>query len=890
MAFARPAGRVITFYSYKGGTGRSMALANMAWILAANGKRVLVIDWDLEAPGLHRYFKPFLIDHELSASDGLMDLIDQYASEAIRPLEEGESLPPDWWLPLSDIGEYVLSINFAHFPTGGGIDLLPAGRQSESYAVKVSAFNWQNFYDRLGGGGFLDAVRRHAQSVYDYVLIDSRTGVSDTAGICTAQLPDTLVVCFTYNNQSIKGAAAVAASAQRLHAEVRHRQSSDPAAGVADTPVPYRIFPVPMRVDTGESERLAQRQTFAREAFAGLLDRDSIIDPAQYWSEVEVPHRVFYAYEEVLAPFKDDVHDPKTVLAAFLRMTRYVTRGNVQEYHLPLEPAFRQRLLEAFAETPRTATAHPSAAQPARETDEQMLLRKADTALLTLPEDQRELARSLLCRLVRVTRDEEGGRSYPIRAGLQDFTAEQQAVVGALVKHGVLTVNTEVKTRRGTRAQPSEQVVSLADERLVSHWPLLQGWLNEDRDFLLWRQQMRDYRTDWKRIGERSALLTGTLLGEAQLWARKRPEDLNSAEHGFIAESLAAAQNQAQEVQLPLPAPPMESVSAPKMSEAGSTASDIDKLEQAPRRKHSLAWATAAGVAVAGVLWMWMSVPREAMQVRKLDMPSVGAPPVLPTAAPNSGATDPYQAAQIYRAEQALAATPLSDAQLQRRKAVTVEYFAPDEGGVRVQTALESLGFSFHLKKALIPGAKANSLWYSLPVRPEDVRVAALALIQAGIRISAIRPIALGAPGRDKPLIQIGADVSLEATERYSVERILQSGFAVLQLLDGYTVDIYYYASDPASEPIALDIESHLRLVGFRGNIIVKSRRDQFMSAMPAKAIEVRYQSESETAAADELLKVVSQVPTGIPARKVPVKAKSTPRIISVLIPRSKER
>ena len=48
---ARGLGRIITFYSYKGGTGRSMALANVAWLLASNGQRVLAIDWDLEAPG-----------------------------------------------------------------------------------------------------------------------------------------------------------------------------------------------------------------------------------------------------------------------------------------------------------------------------------------------------------------------------------------------------------------------------------------------------------------------------------------------------------------------------------------------------------------------------------------------------------------------------------------------------------------------------------------------------------------------------------------------------------------------------------------------------------------------------------------------------------------------
>ena len=49
-----PLGRIITFYSYKGGTGRSMALANIAWLMASAGRQVLVIDWDLEAPGLHR--------------------------------------------------------------------------------------------------------------------------------------------------------------------------------------------------------------------------------------------------------------------------------------------------------------------------------------------------------------------------------------------------------------------------------------------------------------------------------------------------------------------------------------------------------------------------------------------------------------------------------------------------------------------------------------------------------------------------------------------------------------------------------------------------------------------------------------------------------------------
>ncbi len=71
-------GQVITFYSYKGGTGRTMALANVAWILAANGYRVLAVDWDLESPGLHRFFAPFIDRAALDSTRGVIELIREY--------------------------------------------------------------------------------------------------------------------------------------------------------------------------------------------------------------------------------------------------------------------------------------------------------------------------------------------------------------------------------------------------------------------------------------------------------------------------------------------------------------------------------------------------------------------------------------------------------------------------------------------------------------------------------------------------------------------------------------------------------------------------------------------------------------------------------------------
>ena len=73
----RDDGQIVTFYSFKGGTGRTMALANVAWILAANGERVLVADWDLESPGLHRFFQPFM-DPGVPQLPGVVDFIRTY--------------------------------------------------------------------------------------------------------------------------------------------------------------------------------------------------------------------------------------------------------------------------------------------------------------------------------------------------------------------------------------------------------------------------------------------------------------------------------------------------------------------------------------------------------------------------------------------------------------------------------------------------------------------------------------------------------------------------------------------------------------------------------------------------------------------------------------------
>lgn len=314
-------GRIIAFYSYKGGTGRSMALANIAWVLATNGKRVLTIDWDLEAPGLHRYFQPFLTDKELNGqeSQGVIDMVIDFSIRAATPTKQGEKLKKDWYQEHADFSKWRKKLQW---PSGkplqlgnnknGEIDFVPAGRQDADYPNRVNLFDWHSFYDNLNGGAFLDAAKHKlaGSAGYDYVLIDSRTGVSDTSGICTVHMPDALVVCFTLNYQSIKGAAAVAKSVK----EKRPKMS---------------IFPVPMRIDGSEEKLLNQMKNYAGAIFKPLLDDG--IDKDKYWYSMEVPYFARYAYAEKLALFEEQTSITASTLPAMERLTEYLTDREVQK-------------------------------------------------------------------------------------------------------------------------------------------------------------------------------------------------------------------------------------------------------------------------------------------------------------------------------------------------------------------------------------------------------------------------------------------------------------------------------------------------------------------------------------------------------------------------------
>ncbi len=48
--------QVVSIHSFRGGTGKSNTTANLATVLAAGGKRVGIIDTDIQSPGIHVIF------------------------------------------------------------------------------------------------------------------------------------------------------------------------------------------------------------------------------------------------------------------------------------------------------------------------------------------------------------------------------------------------------------------------------------------------------------------------------------------------------------------------------------------------------------------------------------------------------------------------------------------------------------------------------------------------------------------------------------------------------------------------------------------------------------------------------------------------------------------
>jgi MinD-like ATPase involved in chromosome partitioning or flagellar assembly len=212
---------VITFYSFKGGVGRTMALVNVAVELVRRGRKVLLVDFDLEAPGLETYEHlrpkqphPGIVEYvtEFRRTQEVPDLL-KYTYEP-KPL--GRSFL-NYTNQAAKLGIEAPEVGLR----GGRLWVMPAGRRDRAYHNALTDLDWKRLYQDEGGFLLFEDTKKGWEKELkpDYVLIDSRTGDTDVLGICTRQLPDSVVLMFTPNEQNLVGLENVCRDIRREETE-----------------------------------------------------------------------------------------------------------------------------------------------------------------------------------------------------------------------------------------------------------------------------------------------------------------------------------------------------------------------------------------------------------------------------------------------------------------------------------------------------------------------------------------------------------------------------------------------------------------------------------------------------------------------------------------------
>jgi MinD-like ATPase involved in chromosome partitioning or flagellar assembly len=278
---------VFTFYSYKGGVGRTMALANVAVALAGRGARVLIMDWDLEAPGLDRYFRAQL-GNKRQQTPGVVDLVSTYLN----------GTPIDW-------RDCTLRVAL---PGGNSLDLISAGRDDDDYSSRLHSIHWPSAFEHNRLGNYLEDLRAAWLAQYDFILIDSRTGVTDIGGICTINLPDVLVCLFTANNQNFYGISGILARIRLAHSKLQLDRQK------------LVVLPLPTR-DESDSEyeqALTWRAKYSAalaDYFADWLPRE--VTPLNALDRLRIRYVPHWSFGENLPVLEEDPENPKTLAYSF---------------------------------------------------------------------------------------------------------------------------------------------------------------------------------------------------------------------------------------------------------------------------------------------------------------------------------------------------------------------------------------------------------------------------------------------------------------------------------------------------------------------------------------------------------------------------------------------
>jgi hypothetical protein len=214
----------LAFYSYKGGAGRSLLLANTARFLASLGKGVVALDLDFEAPGLHyKLGRAGSRDGESERTGGAVPYL-------LATARDATSAPP--------LEEHLVEVPVPP-GSGGWLRLMPAGPAPDrTYWTALKQLGEQVRFDDPSGQGLMALLDLHARIQEelkpDYLLVDARTGVTELGGLATTILADTLICMFVANQESLDGTLTVAEAVK--------------AAPRLKKQLPVRIVPVLARV------------------------------------------------------------------------------------------------------------------------------------------------------------------------------------------------------------------------------------------------------------------------------------------------------------------------------------------------------------------------------------------------------------------------------------------------------------------------------------------------------------------------------------------------------------------------------------------------------------------------------------------------------------------
>jgi cellulose biosynthesis protein BcsQ len=189
--------RTVTFYSFKGGVGRTTALTHVAWILAMRGRKVVAVDLDLEAPGLSTAFnlKP----------QPKYGIVDYFYERSYLP----EGIEPN--ISIAEIFGEVRIPNAT-----GRLFVVPAGFLNLDYVSKVDDLHATTVID--GDQSLWSVFKReiYEQLKPDILLIDSRTGINQWGALSLIQAADEAIIFLFPNEQNKQGIELLLQSLQSL--------------------------------------------------------------------------------------------------------------------------------------------------------------------------------------------------------------------------------------------------------------------------------------------------------------------------------------------------------------------------------------------------------------------------------------------------------------------------------------------------------------------------------------------------------------------------------------------------------------------------------------------------------------------------------------------------